>query len=67
LGGHSGCPVVVEQSIIALHIGAGAINEKFNIGRIISLTLLKDLEKWRIQLKGDSFTINSKMCFHAKA
>jgi V8-like Glu-specific endopeptidase len=44
-GGHSGCPVVVDDKIIAIHNGGE--KDKFNMGRLITPDLINNLRKWR--------------------
>ena len=45
--GHSGCPVVSEQGIVAIHIGAGIQSDNYNIGRLITLDLVNSLHEWQ--------------------
>lgn len=34
--GQSGCPVVADNTIIAIHVGGGAGKSDYNIGRMIT-------------------------------
>ncbi len=45
-GGHSGCPVVSDQGIVAIHIGSNTKGDNYNIGRLITLDLINNLQKW---------------------
>ena len=49
LGGESGCPVVVDNQIIAIHTGeeSKAGQKNSNIGRVITPDLLGNVEGWR--------------------
>ena len=68
LKGQSGSPVIYDNKIIALHIKSGdrdvsnSINgEKrvlFNIGRLITLDLLKNIQAWCDQLEADPFQVD---------
>jgi hypothetical protein len=62
LRGQSGCPVVADQQIIAIHTGEGKkskhFNVEFNVGRLIDLDLLATLDIWRKELGGHPFQIN---------
>lgn len=42
LPGQSGSPVVIGNTIIAIHVG-GEIGKEFNVGRIVDETLLKNI------------------------
>ena len=44
LPGQSGCPVVVEEAIIAVHVGGD--KEQFNVGRIVDEGLIISVIKW---------------------
>lgn len=48
--GQSGCPVVIGDSTIAVHLGG--VNYKFNVGRMVDSTLINNVVKWRIGLNG---------------
>ena len=45
LPGQSGCPVVVEEAIIAVHVG-GEVGKQFNVGRVVNEGLVKSVVKW---------------------
>jgi hypothetical protein len=47
LQGQSGCPVVSGRGIVGIHIGSGKSDENFNLGRLITLDMIKKLESWR--------------------
>ena len=49
LGGQSGCPVTVDNAIIAIHVG-GAKTKDINLGRIIDYTLITNILTWIYQL-----------------
>lgn len=44
LGGQSGCPVTVDDSIIAIHVGGD--KGQFNVGRIVEISLVQNIRKW---------------------
>lgn len=44
LPGQSGCPVVQDDAIIAIHVGGD--KEEFNIGRVIDISLVNSLIRW---------------------
>ena len=50
LPGQSGCPVVYGDKTIAIHIQSGDEDGpgrvKFNVGRLLTLDVLKTLQKW---------------------
>ena len=47
LGGQSGCPIVVDNQIIAIHTGANKKEENSNIGRVVTSDLVKNVEQWK--------------------
>ena len=47
-GGHSGCPIVSDQGIVAIHVGsAKKIGDNYNIGRLITFDLINNLQIWQ--------------------
>lgn len=64
LPGQNGCPVSVENTIIAVHLGGEKAS--FNFGRLIDDKLITNLNKWREELNGTSFNIEEtkKFCPH---
>ena len=44
LGGQSGCPVAIDNSVIAIHVGGD--KGQFNVGRIIDPTLIRNAWNW---------------------
>ena len=44
LPGQSGCPVAIDDSIIAVHIGG--CKDQFNVGRIIDASFINNIRKW---------------------
>lgn len=40
LKGHSGCPIITDNQIFALHNGAGVEDKEFNVGRLFTQDLL---------------------------
>ena len=63
LPGQSGCPVVVEGSIIAVHVGGD--KEQFNVGRVVDESLVNSLSTWTTQLKAESVQLKSQnLCPH---
>ena len=55
LPGQSGSPVVVEDAIIAVHVGGD--KAQFNVGRIVDTSLLDSLCNWTEQLKAAPFRL----------
>lgn len=47
LPGQSGCPVTIDNTIVAVHIG-GDMAKEFNVGRLVDTSLLKHLTEWTI-------------------
>jgi len=45
LPGQSGCPVMSEEKIIAVHC-ACANNKRFNVGRLITAEMISTLLEW---------------------
>ena len=60
LSGQSGCPVVVEDKVIAIHTGAKA-DDEFNVGRLVTQGLLASLKQWVGQLNGKPIKISDNM------
>lgn len=52
LAGESGSPVVVDDAIIAVHVGGSNFGGKkddeveFNVGRTVDTTLITNLKRW---------------------
>ena len=44
LPGQSGCPVAVDNKIVAVHVGGDMADS--NIGRIVDAALIRNLNKW---------------------
>lgn len=64
LPGQSGCPVVANNSIIAIHVGG---KEDFNVGRVIDEALIKTVRKWIVELNAAPFNIEEEdTCKHIK-
>jgi hypothetical protein len=55
--GHSGCPIIADGRIIAIHNGGGKKDDKFNVGRLVTFDLVGDLEEWGKQLHGHPIQI----------
>ena len=67
LGGQSGCPVVVDDQIIAIHTGANREQENSNIGRLITSDLMRNVEQWGKQLGGSPCSVSENAsCPHQK-
>ncbi len=45
--GQSGSPVVSDKGIVAIHAGAGKHDNNYNMGRLITLDVIVNLQKWR--------------------
>lgn len=58
LPGQSGCPVVMNNSVIAIHVGGDKAN--FNVGRIIDEALITSIRDWAGQLNVSSFNIDDE-------
>lgn len=56
--GQSGAPVISGEKIIAIHVGAGNNGENFNVGRLITLDMIKLLFQWCNELKGTRFQVS---------
>ena len=47
LFGQSGCPVVSDNKIIAVHCGGATVDEHyFNMGRLITADIISTLQEW---------------------
>lgn len=65
--GQSGCPVSYGDKTIAVHIQHGKKNEDFNIGRLLTVDVLKNLQLWSKEMDTDPFQIDvENLCPHLK-
>jgi hypothetical protein len=63
--GQGGCPIVTEDRIIGIHIGSGLEKKQYNIGRILTTDLIRNLKLWCKELNGHEFTISTgNICTH---
>ena len=64
--GQEGCPVIVNDKILGIHIKLGPKSQDISIGRPITIEMTDNLKKWRATLKGSNFMINEKCSIHTK-
>ena len=63
LAGQSGCPVVKDDRIIAVHVGG--YQGKYNVGRLIDSTVIKNIEAWGKELGTEGYRAGrEKICRH---
>jgi V8-like Glu-specific endopeptidase len=62
LPGQSGSPIVTNEKIVALHSGGGM--DEYNVGRLITHDLVKDIRNWSEELKGSQFAMDGDICCH---
>jgi V8-like Glu-specific endopeptidase len=58
LPGQSGCPIIFNNEIIGLHLGAGKSTQFSNMGILITADVIANLLEWRNQLNTDPFVID---------
>lgn len=48
--GQSGCPIIYGGNMIAIHAKGGGVNQNFNIGRLFTPDVIKNLQTWAEKL-----------------
>ena len=69
--GQSGCPVVYGDKAIAIHIQSGELAPDktflYNVGRLVTLDMLKNIKKWSEQMQADPFKLDMEnICPHLR-
>ncbi len=57
--GQSGCPVIYDGKMIALHAKAGQKTQNFNAGRLFTPDVIENLMKWTKEINADPFQIDT--------
>jgi hypothetical protein len=67
--GQSGSPVIYDGKLIAVHIKSGKADGKnrvlYNVGRLVTLDMIANLQEWAKLMGADPFQLNTEnLCHH---
>ncbi len=69
LMGQTGSPVIYDEKTIAFHIRSGEIDGQgralYNVGRLLTLDVIANLQKWAKEMEADPFQLDTEdLCPH---
>ena len=65
--GQSGCPVLYNGKMIAIHAQASKHGKDVNVGRLLTPEVIKNLILWTKKMGADPFQIDARnLCPHLK-